>query len=151
MRDQVRPYLVPSKVNQTQLFGHDTEPIHAAAGDWAAVESSLNDGGYALMPAMLTSAQCAELVAMYTSDTLFRSRIVMERHGFGRGEYKYFAYPLPTILAHLRADLYRNLAPIANRWNERTGVSIRYPEVLSAFLDRCHTAGQTRPTPLILK
>jgi len=121
------------------------------AQDWPAVEQSLYANGNALLPGLLTAAQCEELAAMYEQDKRFRSRIVMARHGFGLGEYKYFAYPLPNLLAQLREALYSRLAPIANHWNRLMGMDVRYPETLSAFLDRCHAAGQIRPTPLILK
>jgi hypothetical protein len=94
---------------------------------------------------------CNEIAALYATDALFRSRIVMGRHGFGRGEYKYFAYPLPPGIAALRAGLYPRLAGIANRWNAAMGIAVRYPEALDEFLARCHAAGQTRPTPLLLR
>jgi hypothetical protein len=119
--------------------------------DWSAVAQSLDAGGHALLPGLLTAAQCEALVAMYPQDHRYRSRVVMARHGFGLGEYKYFAYPLPALLAQMRAALYPHLAPIANRWNRLMGIDVRYPEQLQAFLERCHAAGQTRPTPLILK
>jgi hypothetical protein len=121
------------------------------AQDWPAVEQSLYANGNALLPGLLTPAQCGELAAMYEQDEHFRTRIVMARHGFGLGEYKYFAYPLPNLLAQLREALYSRLAPIANHWNGLMGMDVRYPETLPAFLDRCHAAGQIRPTPLILK
>ncbi|WP_174246421.1 2OG-Fe(II) oxygenase [Burkholderia sp. L27(2015)] len=121
------------------------------AQDWPAIEQSLYTDGNALLPALLTAAQCEELAAMYEQDQHFRTRVVMARHGFGLGEYKYFAYPLPNILAQLREALYSRLAPVANHWNRLMGVDVRYPETLPAFLDRCHAAGQIRPTPLILK
>lgn len=118
--------------------------------DWTGIGQSLDAHGNAVLPGLLTPAQCAALVAMYPQDRRFRSRIVMARHGFGLGEYKYFAYPLPDLVARLRASLYLRLAPIANRWNRQMGIDVRYPDVLQDFLDRCHAAGQTRPTPLIL-
>ena len=121
------------------------------AQDWPAVEQSLYANGNALLPGLLTAAQCEELAAMYEQDKHFRTRIVMARHGFGLGEYKYFAYPLPNLLAQLRVALYFRLAPIANHWNRLMGMDVHYPETLPAFLDQCHAAGQTRPTPLILK
>jgi hypothetical protein len=121
------------------------------AQDWPAVEQSLYANGNALLPGLLTPAQCEELAAMYEQDKHFRSRIVMARHGFGLGEYKYFAYPLPNLLAQLREALYSRLAPIANHWNRLMGMDVHYPETLPAFLDHCHAAGQVRPTPLILK
>src|SRR6185312_1921652 len=98
-----------------------------------------------------TTEECAELAGLYASDVHFRSTIVMARHGFGRGEYKYFAYPLPPIVAGLRPALYGGLAPIANRWNEAMGIAVRYPPTHEEFIARCHKAGQTRPTPLLLQ
>ena len=95
--------------------------------------------------------QCDALAALYPNEKGYRTRIVMARHGFGRGEYKYFAYPLPPLLEQLRHALYRRLAPIANRWNLQLGIDVQYPDDLAAFLQRCHQAGQTRPTPLILQ
>ncbi|HEY0709723.1 MAG TPA: 2OG-Fe(II) oxygenase, partial [Polyangia bacterium] len=92
-----------------------------------------------------------DLAALYTDDTRFRSRIVMSRHGYGRGEYKYFAYPLPAPIATLRRDLYPSLVPIANRWNTLMKVAAEFPPEHAAFLERCHAAGQTRPTPLLLR
>jgi hypothetical protein len=124
---------------------------HAHRRDWASIERSLDAGGNAILPALLTPAQCRQLAAMYPNENGYRSTIVMSRHGFGQGEYKYFAYPLPSLIEELRHALYPNLMPIANRWNEQMGIAVRYPGTLSAFLDRCHNAGQLRPTPLILK
>lgn len=111
----------------------------------------LDTSGNAVLPGLLTPAQCTELTALYPQAARFRSRIVMARHGFGQGEYQYFAYPLPDLLQSLRATLYAQLAPIANRWNAQMRLSTRYPATLAPFLARCHAAGQTRPTPLLLK
>ncbi|CAH0439764.1 2OG-Fe(II) oxygenase [Ralstonia pseudosolanacearum] len=119
--------------------------------DWRAVEDALNDAGNALLPGLLTSGACDALAALYPRDSLYRSRVVMARHGFGRGEYKYFAYPLPGLIEHLRTQLYPRLAPIANRWNQAMGIDVRYPAAHADFLRRCHDAGQLRPTPLILQ
>lgn len=123
----------------------------AAAQDWGAVERSLDDGGNAVLPGLLTAAQCRQLAALYPREAGYRSRVVMGRHGFGRGEYKYFAYPLPPLLEGLRHALYPRLVPIANRWNQLLGIDVAYPGTLAAFLARCHEAGQVRPTPLILQ
>jgi hypothetical protein len=123
----------------------------AAAQDWAAISKSLDEHGNAVLPELLTAAQCAALTEMYGEDERYRSRIVMAKHGFGAGEYKYFTYPLPEVLARLRADLYERLVPTANRWNELMGVPVRYPRRLTEFLERCRADGQVRPTPLILK
>ena len=103
------------------------------------------------MGSVLTPDECAALSAVYDVDERFRSRIVMARHGFGRGEYKYFAHPLPEAVAALRTALYPQLAGLANRWNEALGIAVRYPDDHAAFLDRCHRAGQTKPTPLLLR
>jgi hypothetical protein len=103
------------------------------------------------MHSMLAPEECASLASGFTVDGQFRSRVVMARHGYGRGEYKYFAYPLPGLIAGLRTALYRRLVGIANRWNEAMGMAIRYPDDHEEFLDRCHRAGQTRPTPLLLR
>jgi hypothetical protein len=118
--------------------------------DWAAVARALDDDGHAVLPRLLGEAQCEALAALYPDDGLFRSRVVMARHGFGRGEYKYFDYPLPPLVEALRHAIYRQLAPMANCWNERLGEATRYPPTLAAFLRRCHAAGQGRPTPLLL-
>ena len=118
---------------------------------WTDVGAGLDAHGCATTGPLLTSAECEALAQSYATDALFRSRIVMARHGFGRGEYKYFAYPLPEIVAALRAALYPPLAEIANSWNEAMGISVRYPRQHAAFLERCHDAGQTRPTPLLLQ
>jgi hypothetical protein len=122
-----------------------------AALDWASIAAQLDAYGCATTGPLLTSQQCADLAETYASDTLFRSRVVMARHGFGRGEYKYFAYPLPDPITALRPALYGRLQGIANRWNEAMGIDIRYPERHDIFLKRCHDAGQTRPTPLLLQ
>jgi len=122
-----------------------------AAYDWADIGRSLDIRGNAVLPGLLNAPQCDELAALYSRDAGFRSRIVMARHGFGRGEYKYFAYPLPPLLDELRHELYPRLAPIANRWNLQLGLGTRYPDELDAFLRQCHEAGQRRPTPLILQ
>ena len=119
--------------------------------DWEKVSAALDEGGSAVVERMLSPAQCRALAALYARDDLFRSRVVMARHGFGRGEYKYFSYPLPEALAVPRTALYPRLAGIANRWNEVMGIKARFPAEHKAYLKRCHAAGQRRPTPLILK
>ena len=122
-----------------------------AALDWAAIASSLDADGCAVVGPLLDADECAALAARYDDDAVFRSRVVMARHGFGRGEYKYLAYPLPEEVAALRAALYPRLAEIANRWNEAMGVATRYPVAHDDYLARCHAAGQTKPTPLLLR
>ncbi|WP_395701094.1 2OG-Fe(II) oxygenase [Aquabacterium sp.] len=124
--------------------------VSAAHPDWAAVEQSLDRHGHAVLPRLLDPAQCGQLAALYARDSGFRSTVVMARHGFGRGEYKYFAYPLPPLLEDLRHALYPRLVPLANRWQQALGLAGRFPDTLAAFLARCHQAGQVRPTPLIL-
>ncbi|GGY20558.1 prolyl 4-hydroxylase [Rhodanobacter panaciterrae] len=119
--------------------------------DWADVASELDTQGCAMLDALLSPQECRALAGLYANDELFRSRVVMGRHGFGRGEYKYFAYPLPDTVAGLRSAIYPRLVPIANRWNAAMGIDVRYPDTHAAFLARCHTAGQQRPTPLLLQ
>jgi hypothetical protein len=121
------------------------------AHDWATLEHELDAHGCATTGTLLTADECAQLTEAYAEDERFRSRIVMARHGFGRGEYKYFAYELPTLVADLRAALYPPLAGIANRGNEAMGVAVRYPQDHASFLKRCHKAGQGKPTPLLLQ
>jgi hypothetical protein len=119
--------------------------------DWRGLAAALDAHGCAVVKALVAPEACATLAAGYELESAFRSRIVMARHGFGSGEYKYFAYPLPSVVGELRAALYPPLAAIANRLNEAMGIDVRYPEALEEYLDRCHRAGQTRPTPLVLR
>jgi uncharacterized protein len=119
--------------------------------DWRRIGAGLDADGCAMIEAALSVDECEALAAMYDSAERFRSRIVMARHGFGRGEYKYFSHPLPEIVTGLRTMLYPPLAKIANRWNETLDIDARYPEDHAAFLERCHRAGQTKPTPLLLQ
>ena len=119
--------------------------------DWQSLTASLDGEGYAVLPRLLTSDECDSLRAIYEDRSRFRSRVVMARHGFGRGEYKYFSYPLPGIVADLRTALYPHLAAVANRWNEAMGAATRYPLDHAAYLRRCHREGQTKPTPLLLR
>jgi uncharacterized protein len=129
----------------------DTLASRIAALDWARIEDDLMAYGCARFGPVLSAEQCSTLAALYPQEQPFRSRVIMARHGFGRGEYKYFSYPLPDLIAQLRPALYARLYPIANRWNEAMGIDIRYPERHEAFVRRCHDAGQTRPTPLLLQ
>lgn len=122
-----------------------------AAVDWAAMAAALDAQGWAILPGLLPAGECDGIARLYDESDGFRSRIVMARHGFGRGEYRYFAYPLPPLVAALRTNLYRQLAPIADRWHERMGMEVRFPAEHAAFLARCHAASQTRPTPLLLR
>ncbi len=119
--------------------------------DWPGASAHLDAHGWALIPKLLSAIECAALAARYDEDTLFRSRIVMARHGFGRGEYKYFAYPLPEPVATLRESLYQRLVPVANRWNASMRSEVQYPARHAEFITRCHDAGQRRPTPLLLQ
>src|SRR5882724_9218457 len=126
-----------------------TEQIRAIG--WQKVSLELDAQGSATIEHLLAPEECQSLAALYSRNELFRSRVVMARHGFGRGEYKYFDYPLPDLVAELRTALYPRLAPIANEWNERMGIEQRYPAGHAALLKRCHEAGQSRPTPLLLQ
>ncbi len=130
----------------------DTEiAARIAALDWAGVAASLDGEGWAVLPRLLSPRECDEAAAQYGDEALFRSHVHMARHGFGRGEYRYFAYPLPPLVASLRERLYPRLAPIANRWHERTGRAERFPARHADYLAHCHAAGQARPTPLLLQ
>jgi hypothetical protein len=119
--------------------------------DWAGVSTHLDGYGWAMVRNLLTADECETIARLYVDDRHFRSHVVMAHHGFGRGEYKYFSYPLPDIVARLRTAMYPRLAPIANRWNESMGIDVRYPDTHANFIKRCHKAGQTRPTPLLLQ
>lgn len=130
----------------------EKEIQHRVAGiDWAEVSAHLEGHGWATIEAILSTGESRTIAGLYGDDSRFRSHITMARHGFGRGEYKYFSYPLPDIIADLRTALYPKLAPIANRWNESMGIDVRYPNQHAEFIERCHRAGQTRPTPLLLQ
>jgi hypothetical protein len=119
--------------------------------DWSRIADDLAGQGCAVLDRLLSPAECRAMSSLYPEDDRFRSRIVMARHGFGRGEYKYFAYPLPDLIEGLRTALYPRLAPIANRWNEQMKISMRYPAAHADFIELCHAAGQMRPTPLLLQ
>ena len=119
--------------------------------DWSGIEESLDSYGAAVLLGVLTPAECEKLAAQYDRDEPFRSRIVMARHGFGKGEYKYWAYPLPEIVADLRRSLFPYFSLVANRWNKTMGIDVAYPATHEAYLKECHAAGQTRPTPLLLR
>jgi hypothetical protein len=118
---------------------------------WPAIQSELDERGMAVLPALLTAAECGALIALYQDAERFRSKVVMARHGFGRGEYQYFEHPLPDLVMRTRQAAYPFLAPIANGWNERLGSPDRYPATLAELTAACHARGQTRPTPLLLK
>lgn len=119
--------------------------------DWPRLVSELDAQGGATMERLLSPAECESLAGLYDEEQRFRSRVVMARHGFGRGEYKYFAHPLPQLVAALRTTVYPQLVPLANRWHEQMGIDVRFPAEHAAFIARCHATGQTRPTPLLLR
>lgn len=119
--------------------------------DWTDIESTLDANGAAVLPRLLATQECAAIARCYVADSMFRSTIVMARHNFGRGEYRYFKYPLPDPIAALRATLYPRLAPIANRWHAAMRMGADFPEEHAAFVERCHRDGQRRPTPLLLR
>jgi uncharacterized protein len=130
-------------------------PAHAVAQveslNWENVAADLHQSGNALLKAIFTPQDCEALAGLYGNDEYFRSHVIMSRYGFGRGEYKYFKYPLPDVLQELRTTLYEKLALIANEWNEQMGMGVRYPAKHADFMERCHKAGQRRPTPLLLR
>ena len=119
--------------------------------DWMEVEHQLDQDGCAIIRSLLSAEDCSEVSALYPQSSPFRSRVIMARHGFGRGEYQYFSYPLPQLVAGLRSSLYSRLVPIANRWHAHMNLPGRFPEAHEAFIERCHAAGQVRPTPLLLQ
>ncbi len=129
----------------------DDVALDEPAIDWDGVAAALDARGAAILEGLLTPEQCRQIASSYADDTPFRSRVVMARHGFGRGEYKYFAYPLPPPIAPLRTALYAKLVGIANVWNAQLGLDQRYPPAHAEFLKLCHEAGQRRPTPLLLR
>lgn len=129
----------------------DIIEMRIVALDWAGISASLDREGWAVLPGLLADAECDRVAALYAQEGLFRSHVHMARHGFGRGEYRYFAYPLPSLVAALRGGFYPYLAPLANRWHERMGMAVRFPAEHAEFLARCHDAGQRRPTPLLLQ
>lgn len=138
----------PHDTNATAI---DDTAARLQAFDWRHITGELDAQGCAMLEALLSPQECRTLADHYADEPPFRSRVVMERHGFGRGEYKYFSYPLPALVANLRTTVYPRLAPIANRWNTAMGIAVRYPATHAAFIERCHAAGQSRPTPLLLQ
>ena len=119
--------------------------------DWTGLAASLDSQGFAVVPRLFGTADCEDIIRLYDGGAAFRKRVVMERHGYGRGEYRYFDYPLPELVAGLRTALYPRLALIANRWQAEMGLDLRFPADHADFLRRCHDAGQIKPTPLILR
>ena len=138
-------------INQDPSSAEVSAEVRIAAYDWQGLASELDGFGCAVLPGLLTPEECASLASLYPEQSHFRSHIVMARHGFGKGEYRYFRYPLPDLVGGLRTALYPRLAGVANRWNERMGLDQRFPGTHAAFLQQCHVAGQTRPTPLLLQ
>lgn len=128
-----------------------SEPSRVGEMDWPEIAEHLDGNGWAVLSGLLSASECRSIAGLYGENDIFRSHIIMARHGFGRGEYKYFSYPLPDTIAGLRTALYPQLAPIANRWNEAMGIDVRYPAEHADFIKRCHKAGQARPTPLLLQ
>ena len=119
--------------------------------DWQSIVQDLDAQGSAVIEGLLSPRQCTQITGLYSQEEIFRSRVIMSRHGFGKGEYKYFAYPLPPLIEQLRTAAYAHLAPIANRWNEAMRMEVRYPQAHADFMERCHAAGQSKPTPLLLQ
>lgn len=119
--------------------------------DWPTHQATLAETGFTLLPFIMSPDACRELADLYDVPSLYRKTIVMQRHGYGSGEYKYFNYPLPPVVEQLRHDIYARLAPVANAWNDRLGIDQQYPADLGTWLATCHAAGQTRPTPLMLR
>ena len=122
-----------------------------SAYNWSNIVEELYSGGSAILKSLLTQQECEATAKLYAAENIFRSRVVMERHGFGRGEYQYFSYPLPELVGELRRELYPLLMPTANHWNQVMGIDYQYPNTLAEFTKRCHSAGQLRPTPLLLQ
>lgn len=119
--------------------------------EWDRIARNLNDQGWSTTGPLLDRAECDDLIDSYERDDLFRSTVVMARHGFGRGEYRYFAYPLPDLIGALRTGLYQRLLPVANDWRQRSAIGDPFPDEYSDFIELCHSAGQVRPTPLLLR
>ena len=132
------------------VASHDDVAGRVADVEWPKVEADLDAQGAAVINRLLTSTECRDLASLYHHDDPFRSRVVMARHGFGRGEYRYFDYPLPQPIGALRASVYVHLAPVANRWYDAMRMTARFPDRHVDFIDRCHAAGQRKPTPLLL-
>jgi len=140
-----------AKSQVTGSIPADRAVARVNALDWQEIGDNLDQQGSALIQHVLSAAECEALAALYSEESIFRSRVVMGRHGFGRGEYKYFNYPLPDLVQGLRTTLFAALAPVANRWNAAMKIEVRYPHTHEEFLQRCHDARQTRPTPLLLQ
>jgi hypothetical protein len=133
------------------VASHDDLAGRVAAADWPKIGADLEGQGAAVIKRLLTPTECLDLASLYQRDDPFRARVVMARHGFGRGEYRYFDYPLPQLIGTLRESMYVRLVPIANRWYSAMGMTVRFPDRHTEFVDRCHAAGQRKPTPLLLR
>ena len=140
---------MPDKIPNPQIPNPQIQDPNGL--NWSRINDSLDSLGFAETGPLLSPGQADALRSLYRDAEPFRSHVIMKRHGFGEGEYKYFRYPLPDVIALLRAEFYANLAPVANRWAERMGLAVRYPDTLGEMIARCHAAGQARPTPLLLK
>jgi hypothetical protein len=140
-----------AQANTAAAITRPEAAVRIASLDWERIARDLDDYGNAMIAGLLAPAECDALVRLYGDDGNFRSRVIMARHGFGRGEYKYFRYPLPNLVAALRTTLYPRLAPVANRWNAAMGVDTRFPATHADFIARCRDAGQRLPTPLLLR
>jgi uncharacterized protein len=138
-------------VTQVTAGADKSATARVAGYDWDAVGAELNGYGCAVLPKLLSPSECSDIAALYSHEEHFRSHIHIARHGFGKGEYRYFKYPLPALIAGLRTALYARIAPLANGWNERMKMAARYPAAHADYLKECHAAGQTRPTPLLLQ
>lgn len=141
----------PERVSMTTATESPEEVCRLEAIDWSTVFADLNAEGWAVLPNLISGDACDAIAGRYDHAEGFRSHVIMARHGFGRGEYKYFAYPLPALIERLRTRLYRHLSPVANRWCETMGMDVRFPDDHAAFIERCRAAGQARPTPLLLR
>lgn len=135
----------------TSVLSLTTAKTRIDAIDWGRIGQELDREGFGMVPDLFSADECRDIASLYDVNGLYRSQVVMARHGFGRGEYKYFSYPLRPVVAGLRTAAYPHLAPIANRWNTSMGIDARFPDSHLEYLERCHQAGQTRPTPLILQ
>ncbi len=142
---------VKQALDSGQIDIGQTVENRVAGLDWQRIADDLDARGHSQIEGLMSREECRELAALYAQDALFRSRVVMARHGYGRGEYRYFTYPLPEPVAALRTALYPHLAPIANRWHADMDLAVRYPPQHADFIARCHDAGQRRPTPLLLQ
>ncbi len=151
MADLVEDAIVNARDNAVVVSPATDVTRRINAIDWAQVSQDLDAQGSAVIESLISPDECEALAALYPIDDLFRSRVVMGKHGFGRGEYKYFSYPLPDLIGRLRLALYPQLAAVANRWNTAMGIDVRFPNKHAEFIKRCHSAGQRRPTPLLLQ